>query len=400
VEDLGRAAVIPGFVNCHSHLEITAMRGLLDDVEHDFAAWLLRLNNTRANCLTDADIESAAVAGAVEGARGGVTCFGDIGRYGRAGLEALKSVGLRGIVYQETNFSPDDRTAADDLSELAEKIEQLRRSETDLVRVGVSPHSPYTVSPKLFAMIADLAASERLKVSIHAAESEEEDRLLREGTGFFTGIYEKFGVEWNSPHCSPIEFLERTGILRERPLLAHCVKASASDIRLISTTGSSVAHCPKSNAKFGHGWAPFEAMLDAGVAVGMGSDSVASNNMCDMLDEARFAALGARNRDGRSRFISAREALECATLGGARAMGLSGEIGSLETGKQADIAVISLSEVQHGPVHDVHAAVVHSSSAGDVLATIVAGRDVYRKGQAPNTELVERLDEIRRKISS
>jgi aminodeoxyfutalosine deaminase len=401
-QDFGQAAILPGFVNCHSHLEITAMRGLLDHVEHDFAAWLLLLNETRANRLNDSDIELAAVAGAVEGAEGGVTCFGDIGRYGKAGLKAMKAVGLRGVVYQETNFSPDDRTAGEDVGELAEKIRVLRNDETTLVKVGVSPHSPYTVSPKLFSMIADLAAAEGLKISIHASESADEEQLMQTGAGFFTGIYEKFGVNWTSPQCSSIEFLERTGILKLKPLLAHCVNASAADIERIKNNGATVAHCPKSNAKFGHGWAPLETLLDAGVAVGLGSDSVASNNMCDMLDESRFAALGARNRPGSTRFIAAAEALEAATFGGAKAMGLDAEIGSLEAGKQADIAVVSLGSVSQGPVNDVNAALVYSSSARDVVLTMVAGREIYRNGSKAafgQSGLAEKLDEIRRKIA-
>src|SRR6476620_3776629 len=139
--NFGEAAILPGFVNCHSHLEITAMRGALDTVEHDFRAWLLRLNELRRH-MNDDDIRVAATAGAVEGARAGVTCFGDIGRYGRAGLEALKAVGLRGIVFQETEFSPDDRTAADDFERLKERFLALRESETELVTAGISPHSP------------------------------------------------------------------------------------------------------------------------------------------------------------------------------------------------------------------------------------------------------------------
>src|SRR5215218_5861673 len=110
VEDFGSAAILPGFVNCHSHLEITSMRGALDDVEHHFRSWLLKLNEIRSG-LSPLDIESSATLGATEGARAGVTCFGDIGRHGEAGLEALKSVGLRGVLFQETEFSPDNSTA-------------------------------------------------------------------------------------------------------------------------------------------------------------------------------------------------------------------------------------------------------------------------------------------------
>lgn len=377
IEDFGNAAILPGFVNCHSHLEVTSLRGALDDVEHDFRAWLLKLNEIRQG-LSPVDIEAAAILGATEGARAGVTCFGDIGRYGEAGLKALKTVGLRGVLFQETEFSPDNSTAEADFEKLKAKFLLLREQGTELVEVGLSPHSPYTVSHDLFGLIAEFAIAENIKLTIHAAESAEEDALLYRGEGFFTDFYKRMGLNWEVPQCSPIEFLSRMGVLAAQPLLAHCVTVSDSDIALIASSGTRVAHCPKSNAKFGHGYAPFEKFLDAGIAVGLGSDSVASNNVCDLLEESRFAALSARNRASRERFVSAREVLEAATIGGAKALGLDKKIGTLDVGKQADIAVVSLDDFAQSPVNDVEAALVFSSNARDVLATMVAGREVFR----------------------
>ena len=375
IEDFGPAAILPGFVNCHSHLELTAMRGALDAVEHDFRSWLLKLNSLRAE-MTDDDIAAAAVAGAREGAAAGVTCFGDIGRFGHAGVSALKEVGLRGIVFQETEFSPDNRTADDDFLKLASKFEELKGEETELVRVGLSPHSPYTVGSRLFELIAQYSILNRVPLTIHAAESGEEVGLLTKGDGFFNDIYDRFDVEWQSPHCTPIEYLERLGVLSTKPLLAHCVLVSETDIARIASNRAKIAHCPKSNAKFGHGWAPFEKFLDAGITVGLGSDSVASNNVCDILEESRFAALAARNRPDRKRFITAKEALTAATFGGARALGLDHLIGTLEPGKQADIAVVSLDHPAQQPVNDVEAALVFSSNARDVLVALVGGKDL------------------------
>lgn len=376
VNAFGEAAILPGFVNCHSHLEVTAMRGALDDVEHDFRSWLLKLNDLRA-AMSDDAIEEAAFRGAREGARAGVTCFGDIGRNGRAGLNGLKRAGLRGIVFQETEFSPDNRTAERDLSDLVKKFELLRADETELVRVGLSPHSPYTVGSRLFEMIAQMSIIDRIPITIHAAESANETELMMHGTGFFTEVYEKFDVEWQSPHCTTIEYLERLGVLSARPLLAHCVEVSDRDISRIAANGAKIAHCPKSNAKFGHGYAPFEKFADAGIAVGLGSDSVASNNVCDMLEEARFAALSARNRPDSKRFVGAREVLRAATFGGAQALGMEDIVGTLRSGKQADIAVVSLENIAQQPVSDIEAALVFSSNARDVMMTFVAGEAVY-----------------------
>lgn len=381
LEDLGEAAILPGFVNCHSHLELTAMRGALDDVEHDFRSWLLKINELRAG-MTDEDIEVAAHAGAMEGAAAGVTCFGDIGRHGRAGVLALKTAGLRGVVFQETNFSPDNRTADDDFKALGEKYEELRREETDLVKIGLSPHSPYTVGSRLFELIAQYAIINRVPLTIHAAESADEHNLLTRGEGFFTEFYERFDLEWNSPHCTSIEYLERLGVLSTRPLLAHCVTVSDSDIARIAANRASIAHCPKSNAKFGHGHAPLEKLLDAGVVVGLGSDSVASNNICDPLEESRFGILAARNRQGSRRFLTAKELLQVLTIGGARALNIDDLIGTLEVGKQADLAVVSLANVAQLPLNEVQAALVFSSNSRDVMITIVAGKEVYRRRAA------------------
>jgi cytosine/adenosine deaminase-related metal-dependent hydrolase len=372
VEDLGTAAVLPGFVNCHSHLELTAMRGALDAVEHDFRSWLLTLNDKRA-AMTDEDVEESALLGAREGAAAGVTCFGDVGRLGFAGIKALKRAGLRGVVFQETEFSPDNRTAEDDFKALAEKFEKLHAESTEMVKVGLSPHSPYTVGSQLFELIAQYAIINRVPLTIHAAESANEMELMTRGTGFFTEVYERFDVEWQSPMCTPIEYLERLGVLSARPLLAHCVHASESDIRRIEANGASVAHCPKSNAKFGHGYAPLEHFIDAGVTVGLGSDSVASNNVCDLLEEARFAALAARNRTGSERFVTAREVLRAATLGGAEALGMGDQIGSLEPGKFADLAVVGLSASAQQPINDIEATLVFSSNGRDVVKTFVNG---------------------------
>lgn len=377
-EDFAEAAILPGFVNCHSHLELTNLRGALDDVEHDFPAWLLRINELRAT-MTDDDIVRSAISGAREGAAAGVTTFGDIGRFGFAGLAALKEVGLRGVVFQETEFSPDNRTANDDFAKLAGRFEKLHLEQTDLVKIGLSPHSPYTVGSQLFELLAQYSIINRVPLTIHAAESADEVELLTKGTGLFSRFYEKMDLEWHSPHCSPIEYLERLGVLSARPLLGHCIRVSDSDIAKIAANGVAVAHCPKSNAKFGHGAAPFEKLLDAGVAVGLGSDSVASNNICDLLEEARFAALTARNRDDSKRMVSADEVLNTATLGGAKALGLDQSIGSLETGKDADITVISLAHTAQQPVTNIAAALVFSSNARDVISTLVRGSSVYSR---------------------
>lgn len=402
IETFHEAVIMPGLVNNHSHLEITAMRGFLDDVEADFYAWLMKLTKVRAEHLTENDIKIAAISGALEGVRAGVTCFGDIGRFGIAGFEALKANNLRGVLFQETDFSPFDEKADDDFAKLKDKFLELKAAENALVKVGISPHSPYTVSRKLFEKIADYAVAENIKTSIHAAESTQETEFFESGTGFFAELYKKINLNWNAPRQSPVEYLSEIGVLQSAPLFAHCVKVSDSDIDLIAESRSKIAHCPKSNAKFGHGIAPLERFLDKNIAVGFGSDSVASNNICDIFEEARFAALAARTLPDKKRFLTAKEIIETATLGGAKSLGLEAEIGSLDAGKQADLIVVALENVAQQPIHDVHAAILFASNARDVKMTMVAGEEIYRDGAAAKVdeaEIKRRMKEISLKMN-
>lgn len=374
--DFGAAAILPGFVNCHSHLELTALRGALCGTENDFRSWLLRVNQLRAEAGAD-NLLRWAIAGAREAAAAGITTLGDVGRFGEIGLSALKEAGLRGIIYQETEFSPDNRTAEADFRKIAEKFEKLFNQRSNLIAVGLSPHSPYTVSSRLFELIAEYSIINRIPIAVHAAESLAETDLMLYGKGFFADIFAHFGFEWDSPGLSSLEYLEKTGVLAARPLLIHCVNVNRAEIDKAGAYGASIAHCPKSNAKLGHGVAPLEDFLDSGITVGLGSDSVASNNLCDLIEEARFAVLVSRNRPQRKNFISAEKALEIATLGGARALRLENEIGSLEPGKQADISIVSFSSPAVQPVNDPISAVIFAASGRDVVRTYVAGKCVF-----------------------
>jgi cytosine/adenosine deaminase-related metal-dependent hydrolase len=195
-------------------------------------------------------------------------------------------------------------------------------------------------------------------------------------------------------------------VLRARPLLAHCVRVDEADIETIKETGSKVAHCPKSNAKLGHGHAPFAAFVEHGLTVGLGSDSVASNNTCDMLEEARFAALMSRadaRQSGSERMTDCEDVLFAATLGGARALGLGDQTGALAEGLQADLAVFSLDGAHQLPVHNPTRALVFASSGRDLLLTLVAGREIFRDGRIQTVDeerLRARMKEIVKAVAS
>ena len=293
VQDLGESAIIPGLVNAHSHLELTAMRGFLENEESDFFGWLRKLTRARLERMTTDDLHISAVWGACEAARAGITCVADASDSALASMNALREVGLRGTVYQES-FGPDPRLAAENFEKLQAKLAGLRERETSLVKCGVSPHAPYTVCAPQLTLISQFALDEKLPLMMHAAETEMEVSLLRDGNGPFAEGLRNRGIDWRAPGLSPIQYLDRCGVLETKPLLAHCIHVAETDLETIRNRATSIAHCPKSNAKLGHGVAPFAKMLKQEIAVGLGSDSVASNNTCDLLEEARFALLLAR----------------------------------------------------------------------------------------------------------
>lgn len=401
--DLGEAVLMPGFVNAHSHLELTVMRGLLED--DDFRTWITRLTTVKLERLTHEDLLDSARLGALEAMRAGVTCLADTCDSGVA-VEALTDAGLRGIVYQEV-FGPDPAQADASIGSLVEKLDRLEAlcGREDLVRVGVSPHAPFTVSAVLFRKVAEMSLERGLPMAIHAAESTAERDFLLDGSGPFGERFRDRGIAWSPPGVSTIGWLDSLGVLAARPLLIHAVHATAGDLDRIGVADASVVHCPKSNAKLGHGVAPLRDMLASGLKVGLGTDSVASNNLCDMLDEARSAVFMARAVARDASALSARKALELATIGGAAALGLDHEIGSIEPGKRADLCAVSLDGLHALPIHDVEAALVFSCAARDVAMTMVGGVTVYDRDAGGATllderRLIARLGEIARAISS
>jgi cytosine/adenosine deaminase-related metal-dependent hydrolase len=399
VEDFGEALIIPGLVNTHTHLELTAFRGYLENEENDFFAWLRKLTLARLEKLTPDDLRVSATWGACEAVRAGITCVGDASDSAMTSMLALNDVGLRGVVFQES-FGPDPVLVHENFEKLKARVAELRGVETDLVRAGVSPHAPYTVCGPQLELISRFARDQQLPLMMHAAESHAEDLFVREGLGIFAEGLAKRAIEWNAPRVSPIQYLKQLGVLDTQPLLAHCIGVDDTDIETLRETRSKVAHCPKSNAKLGHGRAPFAKFLEAGVAVGFGSDSVASNNTCDILEEARFAILLSRAGNADT-LISASDALATATLGGARCMDLDGEIGELREGAQADLAVLSLSGPHQTPVHDPAASAIFASSGRDVILTLIAGREVFRDGRVVGVDeerLRARMNEISEKL--
>lgn len=398
--ELGESVIIPGLVNAHSHLELTAMRGFLEDEAADFFAWLRKLTRARLDRMTADDLRVSASWGACEAARAGVTCVADASDAALQSMTALCDVGLRGVVFQES-FGPEPRLAQENFEKLTTKIAGLRERETSLVKVGVSPHAPYTVCSQQLQMISKFALDQKLPLMMHAAETEMEVLFLREGRGPFAEGLRSRGIEWRAPGVSPIQYLYDAGVLETMPLLAHCIRVDEADLETIKQTETRVAHCPKSNAKLGHGVAPFAKMVAKGIQVGLGSDSVASNNTCDLLEEARFALLLARS--GGSYYLNSDDILRAATSGGAHSLGLAGQVGELKEGLQADFAVVSLDGAHQIPTYGPAETLIFASSGRDVTMTVVAGREVYRDGRVMSVDenrLRSRMREIAAKLAS
>lgn len=393
--DVGNALLMPGLVNTHSHLELTVMRGFLEDL--DFPRWILRLNGVKRAVLDRDRMLDAARLGLMEGVGYGVTTYGDTCDSGVA-FDAMIEAGVRGIMYQEV-FGPDPVRCEESLADLRVKVAGFRSRETPLVRVGVSPHAPYTVSDALYTAVARFAAEEGLAIAVHIAESEAERQLVTEGDGVFARGLRARGIDVRRRARSSVELLRDTGVLSRRPLLIHCVRLDEADIHTVAASGSPVAHCPASNAKLGHGTAPLMELLDAGIVVGLGSDSVASNNRMDMLAEARSAVLGQRARVGRHDALCARDVLSLATLGGARALGLDSEIGTLEPGKSADLAAFPL-DAHVLPVHDPESTAVFSLAGVAASLVVVAGRELAVEGRllADDPALLARVDDTARRM--
>jgi cytosine/adenosine deaminase-related metal-dependent hydrolase len=378
VRALGDAALLPGLVNAHTHLELTVMRGFLEELP--FVQWIGTLTRARREVLDDAALLDSARLGVREGLLAGITTFADTGASGTP-MRALVEEGARGIAFHEV-FGPAPEQRAEALAGLQAAVARLRALETPLVRVGVSPHAVYSVHEDLIVDTCAWAVGEGLPVAMHLAESREEMEFLREAAGPFAESHRARGIEVVRRAHSPVHLLVELGVTTvARPLLIHCIQLDASDVHFVARDGCPVAHCPASNAKLGHGTAPLVELLAAGAVVGLGSDSVASNNRMDLLDEARLAILAQRARLRRHDALTAAAALELATLGGARALGLADRVGTLEVGKEADLAAFRLDEPRGMGAGDVAATLVYALGGRPASLVAVAGRELVRDGR-------------------
>jgi 5-methylthioadenosine/S-adenosylhomocysteine deaminase len=292
---------------------------------------------------------------------------GDTGDSG-APFEALLEQGGSGVAYLEV-FGPDPATAVQQFSAFRDRVLDLMPRQTGRVRLGVSPHAPYSVSGPLYQLVAHWAREEGLPMAVHLAESAAEFELLVNARGAFAAQWTRRGIPLPEiPGRTPIAWLEALGVLGSDTLCIHAVRADAEDIARLVRHDCPVAHCPRSNHRHGHGDAPLGTFLDQGLRVGVGTDSAASVHPVDLLADARAAAALAKLTAGR--------ALDLVMLGAARAIDADRDLGSLSAGKWADCAVMRVSP---GSGAEGLAHAILGSGPRDVVATWISGREVHRR---------------------
>jgi len=355
--------VLPGLVNAHTHASMALLRGVGDDMP--LQQWLTERIWPLEQALVGEDfVHDGARLAAVEMLRAGVTTCSDMYFYPDLVARALTSVGMRAVVGIIAIGFPT--AYAVDADDYLRKGLQARDALRDDPRVSftLAPHAPYTVSDETLARMAILAEELDVPVHIHLHETirEVEESVERHG-------------------ARPLERLDRLGLLSERLIAVHAVHLTDQEIAQLGRVGASVAHCPVSNLKLANGVARVPAMLAAGVNVALGTDGAASNNRLDMFDEARFAALLAKNVAGDASTLPAPAALECATINGARALGLEARIGSIETGKEADLVAVELASPEVFPVFDPVSHLLYASGREHVTDVWVAGRHVVQTRQ-------------------
>jgi len=401
VRDFGLAAIMPGFIDLHTHLEYTAMRGLVDDLP--YSQWKLQLMQ-KERLFSGEDWSDSAMLGALEALQSGITTVADITETGASG-RAAQTAGMRAYIYREV-ATMDKRQVGPVMERAQADIEAWRESgDASLLTVGIAPHAPYSCHPELFRRVAEYA-QDGTPVSIHLAGSFEEYQFVKYGSSMLaTDVRDSYDAEapaWLPTGVSPVRYVLQYGLYAVPNVLAvHCTQVDDGDIEILASHDVSIAHCPRCEAKLGMGTAPVEKFLRAGIRVGLGTDSPAASNSMDVFEEMRVGLLVRRATLGEHQFMNARQFVKMATLDAARALGIADSVGSIEPGKQADLIAVDLSKSHQIPTHYPYSTLVHTANQENVLATMVAGEIVYEGRQwrsVDHERVFTRAEEMRMKL--
>ena len=360
---LPQHALMPGLVNAHGHAAMTLLRGVAEDAPLE--TWLNEhIWPLERRFVTEAFVHDGSWLAMAEMIRSGTTCFSDMYFFPETVAALARQTGMRcQVAFPVIEFANAWSASADEALHRGLALHDDFRHD-DLVRVAFGPHAPYTVSRAHLEKILMFSEELDANVQIHLHETAAEVAEARM----------RFGVSW-------VEVLHQTGLLSPRLQAVHGTQLTPAEIDLLARYGVHVIHCPHSNLKLASGICPTTDLLAAGVSVALGSDGAASNNSLDLFQEARLASLLAKISTGNAGSLPESRALELATLGGARALGLDSVTGSLEPGKSADLIAIDLSAPRFLPVYDPMAQLVHTGAGSAVTHVWVRGRGLLEDGR-------------------
>ncbi|MBN1318387.1 MAG: amidohydrolase [Anaerolineales bacterium] len=360
VIDASGHLVMPGLINGHSHLAMTLLRGLVDDLPLE--PFLEKVWKAEAHFMRPDSVKVGAQLAMAEMIRGGTTMAVDMYWFPETNIEAARQANFRlvsGPILIGFN-GPDGIPSAERMARGRDLIDELRHD--DLIVPAVMPHGTYTVSPELLQQAAGLAADFGILLHTHASETKAEVETV-------TGQYGR----------TPIQHLDHLGMLSERMILAHCVHPTDRDIEVLASSGASVVHCPYSNLKTAAGISPVPQMRRAGIPIFLGTDGASTSNDLDMWKTMRLAAILPRGINFDPTTNKAADIVDMATRRAARALGQGDRLGSLEAGKQADIILVSLDSSHMTPLYDVYSHLVYAAGREDVTTVLINGRVVMRE---------------------
>ena len=366
VIDASECAVIPGFVQTHIHLCQTLFRGAADDLA--LIDWLKKRVWPMEAAHTAASIAASARLGIAELIKGGTTCALTMETVNHTSqvFQVVEASGFRATVGKcmmdkgDEVPKPLQEKTSQSIAESLELLQRWHGQAGGRIRYCFAPRFAVSCTRELLEQVGRLSRAHGVMIHTHASENRTECALVEAETGLRN-----------------INYLDSVGVSGRHVALAHCVHLTNEEIRILKSTGTNVAHCPSSNLKLGSGIAPIAKLLEEEVSVSLGADGAACNNRLDMFTEMRTAALLQKALHG-PEVLPASRVLRLATIDGARALGLESEIGSLEVGKRADVAVVTLDQLHMSPEAEVISSLVYAGEASDVQTVIVDGRILMR----------------------
>lgn len=345
--------VIPGLINCHTHSYMAFMRNVADDLS--FMDWLFGTIDPIEQQMTDEDTYWGACLAILEMMKSGTTCFNDMQMNIHQTTRAVKESGMRAVISRGLVGSGNDEAGQVRLAQAYEERDAAK--DCDRLTFMLGPHAPYTCDDGFMRIVSDEAKKNNMRIHVHLSESVSE----------IGQIQEKYG-------CSPIEMADKNGLFDVPAIAAHCVQVNDEDIAILKEKGVSVVTNPASNMKLGNGFAPVPKMLKAGVNVCLGTDGAASNNSLNMFHELSLLTLIHKGVNQTPQCVSAREGFRIATINGAKALGLESEIGSIEVGKKADLAILNLNTPSLTPRNNLIAGLSYSANGSEVETVIIDGK--------------------------